>query len=407
MGRLKHMGTGTVRFEMTGGSPERFLNLCSFAGLSVWGVSCRDGVYTCSMKAGEFFQCDTLRRKAGVKLRILKKSGLSFFLFRNRKRKLWGLGFLAFFFLLFYLSCFIWEIEFQGNRRYTEDTLFHFLDSLHIQCGMKKNGFSCEELEAALREKYPQITWVSVRLRGTRLLIQIKENEIPVEHLDQEEIPCDLIADADAVITSMIVRKGVPAVRVGDRVTKGQLLVSGTIPILDDSGTETARHRVRADADVVGIRSRTERKEFSLWHSMAVPTGRERVGAAAVIGKYSFVWLLPSLRKTDWQTSVEYRSFFLPFREGIPISIGTVCSREVSISERPYGKEELMEMARAFQQETREKLMEKGVHIIENNVKILVNGLFCRLEANLKTEESITVMTQGEQQSDEHNRDNH
>lgn len=407
MGRLRHMGSGTVRIEMTGGNPERFLNLCSFAGLSVWGVTCRDGVYGCSMKAGEFLQCDPLRRKAGVKLRVLRKNGIPFFLFRNRKRKLWAMGVLAFFLLLFYLSCFIWEIEFQGNRRYTDDTLSHFLESYQVQCGTKKNRISCEGLEEALREKYPQITWVSVRLRGTKLLIRIKENEIPEEQAEQEEIPCDLIASADAVITSMIVRRGVPAVKVGDRVTKGQLLVSGTIPVLDDAGTETARYRVRADADVVGIRSRTERKDVPLWHSVAVPTGRERTGVSAAFGPYSFVWLLPSLRKTDWQTFVEYHTFFLPLGDGIPISIGTVRSREVSLSECPYGKEELMEMARTFQKETGKKLMEKGVHIIENNVKILVNGLFCRLEATLKTEESITVMTQGEQQSDEHNRDNH
>ena len=51
--------------------------------------------------------------------------------------------------------------------------------------------------------------------------------------------------------------------------------------------------------------------------------------------------------------------------------------------------------------------MEKGVQIIENNVKILVNGSSCRFEVTMRTEESIEmeteIETQGEQPADEHN----
>ena len=51
--------------------------------------------------------------------------------------------------------------------------------------------------------------------------------------------------------------------------------------------------------------------------------------------------------------------------------------------------------------------MEKGVQIIENNVKILVNGSSCRFEVNMQTEEPFktetNVETQGEQPDDEHN----
>ena len=43
---------------------------------------------------------------------------------------------------------------------------------------MKKKKINCEELEAGMREAFPQITWVSARVSGTRLVIQIKENKI-------------------------------------------------------------------------------------------------------------------------------------------------------------------------------------------------------------------------------------
>ena len=53
-----------------------------------------------------------------------------------------------------------------------------------------------------------------------------------------------------------------------------------------------------------------------------------------------------------------------------------------------------------------EKLIEKGVHIMASDGKILINGGVCHFEVRLQTEEPIQVVTQGEQQRNEHNRDN-
>jgi len=73
---------------------------------------------------------------------------------------------------------FIWDIHFQGNHHYTADTLVRYLDTQDVRYGMKKKKINCEELEAGMREAFPQITWVSARVSGTRLVIQIKENKI-------------------------------------------------------------------------------------------------------------------------------------------------------------------------------------------------------------------------------------
>ena len=53
----------------------------------------------------------------------------------------------------------------------------------------------------------------------------MKENDIG--DLTQKELPeSDLIAGSGGVIESIVTRKGVPQVQVGDRVKKGDLLVS-------------------------------------------------------------------------------------------------------------------------------------------------------------------------------------
>ena len=51
-------------------------------------------------------------------------------------------------------------------------------------------------------------------------------------------------------------------------------------------------------------------------------------------------------------------------------------------------------------------MIEKGVHIMASDGRILINGGVCHFEVRLQTEEPIQVVTQGEQQRNEHNRDN-
>ena len=66
--------------------------------------------------------------------------------------------------------------------------------------------------------------WVSASIDGSRLKIQIKENEDTFQEVQKEEKPCDLIAEQDGVITKMVTRSGVPMVHVGDQVKKGDIL---------------------------------------------------------------------------------------------------------------------------------------------------------------------------------------
>ena len=97
---------------------------------------------------------------------------------------------------------------------------------------------------------------MSVRLHGTRLFIRLRESEVPVRQEVESGEACDLAAASDARITSVVVRSGIPLVQAGDTVEKGQLLVSGTVPITDDGGEEISSYRVRADADIYGIREK-------------------------------------------------------------------------------------------------------------------------------------------------------
>ena len=119
------------------------------------------------------------------------------------------------------MSLFVWDIQFQGNHHYTADTLARYLDTQDIKYGMKKKNVDCEALEAGMRENFPQITWVSARVSGTRLVIQIKENKMIQDKIRVKEEACDLVSDVTGTVAYIMVRQGIPKVKKGGRDRTG------------------------------------------------------------------------------------------------------------------------------------------------------------------------------------------
>ena len=248
---LKQHYTGYVRVRLTGRSPERFFNLCRSSKILLWNIACEKEEYRFFLLLPDFYRIRPFAKKAGVRVRIQEKLGLPFFLYRNRKRKLFAAGIAGFFLLLFVMSRFIWNISFDGNLRFSNDTLSRELQEIGVIYGMRKSQVDCDQIEEELRSRCPQIVWVSAHVAGTRLQIRIRENETAGKIPLKDETPRNLVTEKAGTVVSMIVRAGKAAVQPGDEVKPGQLLVEGIIPITDDSGEVVRNLFVRADADIL------------------------------------------------------------------------------------------------------------------------------------------------------------
>ncbi len=389
---LLHNWKGFVRLRLHGYSPERFLNLCSARGLELWGIECGpDGDYSFYMTAADFFKVRPLVRKSRVRLRVTGRFGLPFFIWRNRGRWYYGAGLAGFFTLLYCMSLFIWDIQFEGNCHYTQDTLMDYLKTQEIGCGMKKSGVDCEKLEAELRMDFPEITWVSARVSGTRLLIHIKENDVLSEVTPDNEEPCDLIASKSGTITSMVVRQGVAQVQAGDIVEKGQVLVKGRISITDDSEEEVRGYLVTADGDIRARTTEIFETEVKRLKNLRTPTGRTRRGWYLKAGPWSFQLLVPVPGSRQWDYVMEERQLRLFSDFYLPVYIGQIRGNEVSVSEGSYTEEELLSHLDAMAEGFEKKLTEKGVQILENNDRIEESVSGYRLIREYVVEESIVA----------------
>lgn len=380
---------GFMVVRLTGYSPERFLNLCNTKNIPVWNLACRDGEYEFCMTLDGFLKVRPLVKKSQVRLRIRKREGLPFFLHRNKGRVGFALGFCLFFCLLYSLSLFLWDIQIDGNYQYTDEIITDYLKTRQITWGVPKSRIDCEQLEAALRDDFPEISWSAARISGTRLLISVKENQVRSQIPQKEEAPCNLVASKAGVITQIIVRQGKAMVKAGDAVEAGQILVSGAIPIYDDNEQLKNIRYVQADADVLADTEYPFAEKFSKLHTVEAETGRRKQGFLISAGPLSAVFILPSGKEEEWRYLTEehqaklFTNFYLPFFWGI------VEGKEVVTYESFYTKKELEQVSEGVYQNFVKNLSEKGVQIIENNVKILEDESECRMAGIIRTRESI------------------
>ena len=175
--RLLKFLKGYVVIRLSGYSPERFLNLCSHHHIILWGLRSVGTDYEMCISISGFRRLRPLVHKTRTRAVILERHGLPFILYRYRKRKLFAGGALLCMALLYVLSLFIWNIHVEGNYSLSDEVILAWLESTGIVHGMAKRNVHGEEIEAGLREHFPEITWTSAEVKGTRLIIHVRSEE--------------------------------------------------------------------------------------------------------------------------------------------------------------------------------------------------------------------------------------
>lgn len=242
---------GWVCVSIAGDTPERFLNLCRNRGLVLWNLMVGECGYFCCMYWDDYQSCGELARKAGVSVTCTAEYGLRVY----RKRYRYRQAFFAACFLLlsaiWFSSLHLWEIRIENNQYYTDDQILNCLKEHGITKGIWKKRVDCETLEQILRDTFERISWSAASVDGTILNINIAENYGTLQAVMADTPPGDLVAEMDGEVESLVIRKGIAQVKVGDMVTKGQVLVSGSVPRHNDALEVTGYEFVHADGDVM------------------------------------------------------------------------------------------------------------------------------------------------------------
>lgn len=389
---LSRVFKGYVHICVMGGQPERFLNLCAARGILISRLYEENSDYHMNISVSDYRKLTAVRRKTHCKIHILSKHGLPFFFYRNRKRKAFFVGILLFVILQFIMSGFLWNIHINGNQKNSKETILNFLKTTEVYHGMRIGHISCARIAADVRGAFPDIIWVSAKIEGTQLILNIKENlEIETYTAEAEnKNPCSLSAGKDGVITRMIVRSGIPQVQVGDVCKAGSILISGNIPIVNDSAEIIRYDQVAADADIYLNTKMYYYQEFPRKIVRRRYIGDEKKHFFLQFKNLRFCF--PSLDGQGiWTTLKEYQSqLFLTENFAVPVYYGMISTE--SYVEVPFyyteeqAKEKSQEQIRLFC----EDLSKKGVQIFENNVKISLSDAMCIAKGYLSVQEQAT-----------------
>lgn len=409
---------GYVKIRVEGRSAERFLNMCGFHQIYIWGLCPVENAYEMYLDIPGLKRIRPIARKTHTRIRILERHGFTFFLLRYRKRKLFFIGLLLCIVLLKTYSLFIWDIHFEGNQKWPDETLLEFLDTQGVAPSMLKSNVDCPGIVKAIRGEYNDIVWVSASIEGSLLEIRVKENEDTFQDdavqsdgaqsdnaQDESEQnsssrqdseasgqnkAVDLVAADDGIITDIVTRTGVPQVHKGDEVKAGDILVLGRVDILNDSGEVTGYEYRHSDADIYADTEMEYTDSIPLTYDEKVYTGKSRYQPYARI----FGWTVSvgtlkagfeySDTSTDESRLKLGENFYLPF------SLGMRSRREYALEERTYTRDEIQQELSARFAHFCGELEEKGIQIRGNSVKIHIGSDSATASGTLYLNQKIT-----------------
>lgn len=401
---------GYVTIKVWGYSRERFLNLCGNHDILIWDIENHGDYDTMKVSVQGFFALKTLLKKTGTRASVLQRHGLPFFVPKIKKRKIFVIGLLICFFFWMYTARYIWDIQIEGNYSLTEDVLMDYLESQGVHTTMKKEELQIEELEMKLREEYDLITWASLKVDGTTLIIKIRENEMPdydnSGQSDQNAVmPApgmesgkDIVAAKDGVIVYMITRKGVPQVTVGDSVEKGQILVSGAVPVYNDDMTVRLYQYYEADADIMIAYDKSLSVERKTAYQEKEYSGNEK--KILMLGFKDKEWNL-SAGKVEYETYDilgEKKQVQLLDHLFLPLYYGTKYAKEYQLTPKIHTAEEMQAIMDAEWNKIIQLLEEKGVEIAKKNVTISKNTDKWILHVRMQLVEEAVIKTDNQTQ---------
>ncbi len=218
---------GYVSVLIEGLFPERFINLCTNNKINLWNIHRKSkSAITADMGISDFKKIRKFIKPSKCKVRIVKKYGVRFFIYRHRHRKALVAGLAVFFILLWGLTQFVWIIEITGNEKISRESILEYAQKGGLKTGMLAGSVNSQNVQNYMMTNMENLAFVTVNRTGTTVNIDIREKEEQREHFDKNA-PSNIIATQSGVIESVLVQSGTASVKKGDVVYKGQLLVSG------------------------------------------------------------------------------------------------------------------------------------------------------------------------------------
>ena len=376
--------TSSIEISIQGSNVERFLNMCAHHSIPLNNVYLREDIYYASMNPVCFFSIKNLAKKSHVKVKIVSKKGWIFGLGYIKQKKILFLFPLFCLTLLWISSFFLWNVKLIGNKTLTTDIIGDYLKENGIHFGMFLKDIPIQSLKRGLMDTYPQINWTSVMIDGTSLNILLNEADTTLDSEKEKNLSKDMLAPISGVIDSIYLRNGTLMVEEGMSVEKGDLLISGEVPILIEHNNETIQNDYIADGDISIITDYPLNEILHFKHSTPFYTKRSSQKLEFIFSDNSILLPTSKVPYSCYDIYTETIEHPLLTIFSLPLQIKLHTFNEYYPIEELYSPTEAENILNEKLSQIIISLEEKGLQIIEKNVKIESNSVYSRLHGNLR-----------------------
>lgn len=382
--KLINLISGYVIFTFTGGFSDKFINLCYEENINIKNIIYSDKALRARCSVNAYKKLHRIALQSGGRLRIVKKRGLPFLLHPLKDR--WGVfaGLLLFVFMTSFLGGYIWNITVIGNDTLQQAAIVDFLAQNGFKTGARWEQTDKENLEFAVMAEFDEVAWISINKLGCLAQVEIRETVKQPEVEDNTKIT-NVTAKKDGVIVSVTALGGWQAVKEGEAVTKGDLLISGVYEPKDEYQVLQKNHYAHAHGTVMAktdtsisvnipreqsIKTTTDEKEFKsfYFYGLEIP-------------------LYINDKRENYQS--EYKKTYLIVNDfRLPIGIFTEKRSYYSTQKETVSDEELEKLATA-QLEERKKEELENCEILGENIDTEITDSGITLSASYSLLEDI------------------
>lgn len=358
---ILHISTDIESFE-------RVLRIAKANNISLNTISNTNEKITFYVYLKDYLKFREVLRKERVFLRIINKTGLPFFINKNKSRWIVVFGLVMSMIIIKYMSLYIWCIDFSGNNHISDESLRKYLKEKRITEGSKISELDATALEEDIRKDFPQIIWVSVDVNGTKLTLSVKENH-QLSYNDKCSEVCDLVSDKDGIVVSIVTRRGVSNVKKGDSVKKGDILISGIIQVKSEYDELLRQDYTCADGTVIIQVTYEFKKEIMKSYNEKYYTGR--ISRAKYLRLPDYTIKLPeNVKYGRYDTIIEEKDIKLSENMYTPVKYGKIYYKEYKIKNKQRTKTQAESIVNEAFSEFYENFNRNGIQIIEKNVTI-------------------------------------
>ncbi|MPQ32703.1 sporulation protein YqfD [Clostridium estertheticum] len=267
MNNFKKYKKGVVTMEIQSLIPEKFINLLWKNGVVVKNIR-KINITTVilEVKLSDYGEISKVAKRTGTRVKIVGRSGMSFFLIKLRSRVALLIGIILFGSIIYYLSTFVWNIEINTENYISPYELRNQIKGFGVIPGMRKKNIDVYDIESKILRSNDEIMWVKARIDGIKLKVDVIERQSPPV-IVSNKTPCNLIASKDGIVSRVYTTDGTAIVKDGDSVQKGDILVNG------EQGKEGSVYPVHAKGEVIARTFYEQINEVPITKETRVKTG--------------------------------------------------------------------------------------------------------------------------------------